>query len=220
MKSIFKRLIYGTFSKFNKGRVLLKIYELTKDYLTKTGWTLSAVNDRCVDKNGNPIPWLPFCVIKILEERIQADFSVFEYGSGHSTLWLSERVGQVISVEHDQSWYSHIRSSLEAKSNVTYLSKNLSDGSYTDEILNHKNAFDLIIIDGRERVTCAKNALESLKADGVILWDNSQRDHYSEGFEFYKEKGFKRLELSGLGPVATRQTSSAFLYREHNCLGI
>ena len=50
--------------------------------------------------------------------------SVFEYGSGYSTIWFAERTGTVVSCETKQEWYDRIRPRLP--SNVEYLLNRLA----------------------------------------------------------------------------------------------
>jgi hypothetical protein len=80
--------------------------------------------------------------------------------------------------------------------------------------------FDIIVIDGRDRVNCAKNSLGALKEDGVIIWDNSERSKYAEGYAFLKDNGFKRIEFTGIGPVNSFAWSTTVFYRNKNCLAI
>lgn len=43
-----------------------------------------------------------------LEAHLQPDMSVFEYGSGGSTLFFAKRVKKLVSVEHDKYWYEKV----------------------------------------------------------------------------------------------------------------
>jgi len=51
------------------------------------------------------VPWITFEARKWLIDYLKADMSVFEYGSGGSTIFISKRVKELISVEHDKDWY-------------------------------------------------------------------------------------------------------------------
>src|SRR3954465_14154452 len=57
-----------------------------------------------------PLPLLPSPLIRWLAENLPPDARAFEFGAGGSTLWLSEIVGSVVSVEHDQTWHAQLAS--------------------------------------------------------------------------------------------------------------
>jgi predicted O-methyltransferase YrrM len=176
--------------------------------------------NRAVDVNGAPIPWITYPALDFLAERVLPEMVVFEYGSGNSTFWWSSRVKKLISCEHDKEWYALFRS--EIPDNTTYLLRRAKGGStdYAMEISNYKEMFDILVIDGRDRVNCVKNGLASLRHTGVIIWDNSDRSEYQEGFDLLREKGFKSLDFWGMGALATRRWCTSIYYRRKNCLNI
>ena len=96
----------------------------------------------------------------------------------------------------------------------------LADQAYSNSILAYRETFDIIVVDGRDRVECAKNSLQALKPNGVIIWDNSDRPEYEAGYEFLLNKGFKRIDFSGFGPINSRAWCTSVFYRPGNCLGI
>ena len=145
--------------------------------------------------------------------------TVFEYGSGNSTFWLSKRVVSVISYEHDFSWYNSIKQKLPE--NVDYRYCELErGGKYCKGVLKYNKEFDIVIIDGRDRVNCSKNVIDSLKDCGVIVWDNSDREEYKEGYDFLEDNGFRRLDFTGLGPINSYEWCSSLFFRDNNCFGI
>jgi hypothetical protein len=79
-------------------------------YLHLTGWMQSQKERRPIDQNGNPIPWMNFPVVRILEERLTKDLNLFEFGSGYSTLFYAKKVRAVTSVEYDEKWLHIIKS--------------------------------------------------------------------------------------------------------------
>jgi hypothetical protein len=187
-------------------------------YLSASGWYRSFQRRLPIDAADDPIPWYSYPVIRFLRDRIQPEMKVFEYGCGHSTLWWSERVSQVVFCEHDCQWFDRIHGDFGER--VTGHIKSPEDGSYADFIRNYSDAFDIIVIDGMERVECARRCLGALKKGGVIIWDNSDRDIYQEGFDFLAEAGFRRIDFAGLGPIVMIPTETAVFYKPDNCLGI
>jgi hypothetical protein len=214
------KLIIKILSKTKTGTYILAIKSLIKEYLKDTGWNLSVRNRLPVDSSNNELPWLTYSAIHFLDDRIENHFSIFEYGSGHSTIWLSRRAASIVSVEHDREWYDRMKEKFSDYSNITYKYKSLVTDAYVNEILQYNSAFDVIMIDGRERVKCSLNSLGALKSDGIIIWDNSERPSYQDGFEFLMKNGFKRLDFRGLGPIMTFEWCTSVFYRKNNCLNI
>jgi predicted O-methyltransferase YrrM len=141
---------------------------------------------------------------------------VFEFGSGNSTLWWSDRVDHLVSCEHDRQWYDNLRDKLPQ--NTRYIHAALD--SYADEISNYENTFDIVVIDGRRRTECAKRCVPALRDSGVIVWDNSDREKYRTGYDYLLDNGFKRLDFGGMGPINTYEWSTSVFYRDDNCLNI
>lgn len=189
-----------------------------REYLDQCGWFRSVDEQAPVDQQGGYLPWYTYPAIAFLQERVHENLTVFEYGSGNSTLWWSARTARVVSCEHHPEWYTKLKPKLP--SNVEYLKKDLETGEYRDEILAYRDAFEIIIIDGRDRVECAKNCLNALKEDGIVLWDNSDREQYTPGFSHLLDSGFRRLDFWGLGPVNRYPWCTSIFYRDRNCLGI
>jgi len=215
-----KELIIKYLSKTKTGTYLLAIKSLIKEYLKDSGWNLSVRKRLPVDSNNNELPWLTYSAIHFLDDRIKKHFSVFEYGSGHSTIWFSKRAANIISVEHDLRWFNRMKEKFSGYSNITYKYHPIEADAYANEILQYSGAFDVIVIDGRERVKCSLNSLKALKKDGIIIWDNSERLEYQEGYEFLMNNGFRRLDFRGLGPIMTFEWCTSVFYRENNCLNI
>ena len=184
--------------------------------LRDLGWFRSVREGAAVDREGNPIPWMAYPAIEFLESRVQSSFSVFEFGCGNSTMWWAARVAKVASVEHDASWYEKV--SRELPANALVVHRELG-GGYCEAAAG-KGPFDIVVIDGRERNAAARSALEELSPSGVFVWDNSNRSQYAEGIGYLKERGFRKLEFSGMAPINARRSETAILYRPDNCLGL
>lgn len=188
-------------------------------YLNDYGWWNSHKRKSSIDADGNPIPWFTYPSIEFINSRINRNFDVFEYGCGNSTRWWAHKVNSVTSCEHDKSWFYRMKATVPAK--VTLIFEGLEyGGDYSKAVLNQRDCFDVIVIDGRDRVRCAKNSLNAIKNDGVIIWDNTERDRYEEGYEFLKKAGYKRLDFWGVGPIGISKWCTTIFYRKDNCLNI
>lgn len=205
---------------FTRQKDLAQLIRLSNSYLEQMGWNLSVRKGMPVDPAGKPIPWLCYATIDFLAKKLQPTFHVFEYGSGNSTLWLAERVASVTSVEHDQNWYELVQKKVQAILNITLFYGNRAAGDYVEQLAKQEQKFDLIIIDGRDRVACAKNCLGSLSEQGVILFDNTDRENYQEGIDFLIHNGFKKIDFTGIAPVSSIYSQSTIFYRTANVFGI
>lgn len=187
-------------------------------YLKDMGFFESVRKKDSIDKDGNPIPWFTYSAIDFLKTRLNKSMKVLEYGCGNSTLWLAERVKSVISIEHNKSWFEKVNR-IKPKNAILIL-KELNSGDYSREILNYYNHFDVIVIDGRDRIRCAKNSLNALKENGVIVWDDSNRKDYETGYDFLKRNGFQRIDFWGIGPTVAIKFCTSIFYKRTNCLDI
>jgi hypothetical protein len=187
--------------------------------LREDGWLRSRRENRCVDRDGRPLPWLTYPAIDFLSRRIRKDMVVFEYGCGASTLWWAKRTARVIAVEHDPVWAAKIAS--EAPPNATVNQVALEpEGPYVENIKAHGIRFDVVVIDGRQRVRCVPHAMEALSPAGVVVFDNTDREEYAEGIRRLLDGGFRKVEFVGLGPIVDYKFETTVLYRTGNCLGL
>ena len=60
-------------------------------YLREKGWYESTKSRRSTDANGNPVPWITYPCRAMLERVVRPSDSVFEFGSGYSSLWWAAR---------------------------------------------------------------------------------------------------------------------------------
>ncbi len=189
-----------------------------KGYLAEIGWFRSYKSSP-VDEHGQPIPWVTYSFIDFIKPRINSSHSIFEYGSGNSTWFYAAKAGSVLSVEHDESWYEKIKSRAPENAELIFC-KLEKGGEYCKMPLNTGKTFDMIIVDGRDRVNCCIQGIAALSAKGVMVLDDSERESYREAVEFLQDKGFRYLSFSGISPGLFYRKSTSVFYRADNCLGI
>ncbi len=187
--------------------------------LRDAGWFRSRATGLPVDSAGAPLPWYTYAAIRFLAGRVDSRWSVFEYGSGHSTLWWAARVARVVSCEHDAAWHAQLLPQLPAHVESLHVALDSPD-PYAACVARFPGGFEVVVIDGRERVACARYAPIALTHDGVIIWDNSDREDYQPGFEHLRTTGFRRLDFWGLGPINTYGWCTSVFYRADNVLGL
>jgi hypothetical protein len=125
--------------------------------------------------------WSPDTIDRI-NEVVTKNYTVFEWGTGFSTIWLAQRAGQVITMEHNPEWYNRIKGLAKSLGlfNIDFNLYPLTDERYFTHIHN-TGGVDLIIIDGRERMKCFK---EAIKLNKFIMLDDSERERYKEAFGY------------------------------------
>lgn len=210
----------------------LNVYDLSKDlavklmnksnYLNKTGILGSWIfpEEYFYDEEKKINPWLGRSVIDFIVPRLRKNFKVFEWGAGNSTLFWSQYVKEVVSVEYDSEWYEQMKKVIPSNVKLKFCELEYG-GEYCKKVLEENYTFDIILIDGRDRVRCVYSAIERLSEDGIIIWDNSEREYYKEGYDFLRKLGFKRIELSSIiyGLPGVEDFTSIF-YRDKNIFDI
>lgn len=190
-----------------------------RSYLYSTGWMQSLAQGKPVDISQNAIPWMNFNIVELLDQRLNKSLSLFEFGSGYSTYFYANRVRCVTSLEYDKHWYQLLKPQVSESVDLVFQQEDI-DGDYCRVIVEQKKKFDVVVVDGRDRVNCIKQSFTALSERGVILLDDSQRERYLEGIVLAEAKGFRVLHMSGLKATGGRTHRATILYRDGNCLGI
>ncbi len=140
------------------------------NYLQTSGWLRSLREVRPLNVEGEAIPWFTYPSIEFLNNIVDKDWIVFEWGSGNSTHWWSKRVAKVTAIEDDKKWYEIVCKSLPPNVDLHFK----SGDDYAASIQAYpQQSFDVIVIDGSDRNQCAKACIQKLKDKGIIIFDNS-----------------------------------------------
>jgi len=168
----------------------------------------------CTDKHGNKIPWYTYPTIEFLNNLDFSEKSVFEFGSGNSSIYWARKAKDVISVEHDKKWFEKVKSNFGENQTLLYRENN---EEYEQSILDYEKKFDVIIIDGIRRVECSKvveKCLSNESKEGfLVILDNS--DWYKETSKYLREKlDLIEVDFHGFGPINNYTwTTSIFMSR-------
>jgi hypothetical protein len=189
-------------------------------YLNTSGWMEGLKRGYPCRRDGSELPWLNFSVISFLEKRLSKELTLFEFGSGYSTLFYARAVNKVTSIEYDENWYEIIRKKLPDNAKLIRRKKDI-DGDYCRSICDQSDElYDVVVVDGRDRVNCIKQSITKLSDRGVILLDDSQREKYSDGILYAKHKGYLTLDFEGLTSSGSVMNRTTIFYRRENCLSI
>lgn len=186
----------------------------------------------------DPIPWLPYLATDYIRQLKPQ--SVFEWGSGGSTLFFIELgVLDIVSTEHNQEWFEKVSEQIKGKqlgknqrveNQIVYIedgtigsnpanpihyksaSTELGEVNFRNyaKTIDHYNGFDLILIDGMARASCLYHAAKHVAEGGCIVLDNAERGYYMQNVEFLFE-GWERVVFEGYGPILDYQWKTLFL---------
>jgi len=224
MKRLVKRIFIYIIKKLNYSenilQDLLSNEELVsrktiwKGYLYDKGWYKSFVEQKPIDKDGKPIPWLTYPFIDFLVPKMKEDKKIFEFGSGNSTLFYSQHFQEVNAVERNKEWHNYLKDVIPTNANLILSD---SDEEYTKSLIGK---YDLIIIDGYNRYECGLSSLDHLTGDGVVVVDDSEREEESRLCNMLAGEGFKRLDFWGTAAGIWYTKCTSLFYRKDNWLNL
>lgn len=188
-------------------------------FLKEVGWVDSFEKRMPIDEEGNPLPWVTYPFIEFIKERLSGVECLFEFGSGNSTLFYSHYVRKVDVIEHDECWYNLVADKMPSNVNI-FLESLEYGGGYCKGASITGEKYDLIIVDGRDRVNCVVNSLESLSEIGVVVLDDSERSEYQEAITFMLNNSFKKIDFWGVSPGQFYVKNTTVFYKEGNALYI
>lgn len=152
-------------------------------------------------------PWIVPSAVRYLSRRLADTATVFEFGSGRSTIWYARRVGSVTAVEDDIGWYRIVSGGLEryGLNNCNLIHLGLSA---FPSAINHiaDRSLDLVVVDSNEsvpgdRLECVASSISKVRPGGYLLLDDSDRERYGDadtllaGWQVRRFVGLKRTPL-------------------------
>ncbi len=147
--------------------------------------------------------------LKLFYKYIDNATNYFEYGSGGSTIKVSEKnnIKYIFSVESDIEWYNKIKILLKDRKNFNYILNEMNTLSkkfgypgpnateiekinYSEQInlldKDMKNKIDIILIDGRFRVACCLKCFNNISDNCLIIFDDFlTRNYYHVVLEYF-----------------------------------
>lgn len=140
----------------------------------------------------NPYPHTSKDVVDLITKHLKKDSICFEWGSGFSTLYYSKLVERYISIDNQNRWIlllsRFIRENPEYKNIELYycpLVTVQNDESKYTATRYHKvihamgyKRYDFIYIDGMIRDDCAKEALDYIDENTLVVFDDYYKNEY------------------------------------------
>ena len=122
-------------------------------------------------------------------------------------------------MEHDKGWFDKVKNTSPANAEMIFCHLE-KDGEYAKKATLLDKKFDIIIVDGRDRVNCCKYSVDALSESGVLVLDDSEREVYNPARMLLKAQGFKEISFSGISPGLFYEKATSVFYKQDNCLGI
>ncbi len=171
----------------------------------------------CLDRDGNPIPWYTYPAIEYISQFDYGDKTVFEFGTGYSSMYWAKRAKKVISIEDNPQWFEKFSAEFKADNwQMRYCDEKQG---YEDMIFADNEKYDVIVIDGKRRAECAQNAVKSLAKGGLIILDDSDRintsQEYVKAVQILKNANLLQVDFYGFCPMNNySKTTSLFFSRD------
>lgn len=125
------------------------------------------------------LPWLTFDAIRAIDDHLVFGDRLFEYGSGHSTLYWAQRGIFVVSMEDDPVWFELAGTKLATLPNAT-LHFAADKAGYVRGIDVVDDDFDVILVDGTFRMECIEAAVSRIRPGGLLVVDNTDWHWFSD----------------------------------------
>lgn len=180
----------------------------------RTGHFKSALRGAAFANDGEVIPWYTYAAIDLLRQKDFRSKTVLEFGSGNSTLWWGKQASKVVSLEIDHTWYEDIRS---------LIPKNVTLHHYPDRELKEAEKllggerFDVIVVDGFNRLAAMKLAIPRVAERGAIIFDDAEDFDAEDGSypitELLRREGFARADFYGFAPGVLRRHCTSLAFR-------
>jgi SAM-dependent methyltransferase len=161
---------------------------------------------RAVDARGGPLPMFTYPAIDFLRtiEPALRDAEVLEFGCGQSTKWFAPRVKRLVGIEKNAQFRDVLKADFADQPHI--------DIRPNDLPFQVEGQFDIIVLDGEPPIESGRFATRALKADGLIIFDNSDVQSLSEIPKLLHNEGFGGIDLIGHSPTGVfKQATSLFI---------
>jgi len=134
------------------------------------------------------LPWITDPAIEFIDGWIahrqkSSPIKTFEFGLGNSTLWFLNKNHHVTSVDHDPLWIKKVECVAELFGLKSQLNAMYCQRPYF-QMYKEPN-YDIISIDGRDRVQCLNRVIEiGIPEDAILVLDNTERISHGSYAEY------------------------------------
>jgi hypothetical protein len=210
--NLFIKVLNKVLSEFGITIIQKELYGIIKRLEDDYGYRFTRQLGKPIDTSQNPIPWFTYPAIEFISQLDLTDKSIFEWGSGNSSLFFAKRAASIISVESNCNWYNYISQNLSTNQNLILR----REEEFAEAIEEFPNKYDVIVVDAHRRYDCAEKALNFLNDGGFIILDNS--DWYPNTSSMLRNiGGLIDIDMHGFGPINEYSwTTSFYFHRNFN----
>ena len=181
---------------------------LTNKLRTEYGFLQSSSKNIPVNNKNEVMPLYTYPCYEWLNSINWTDSKVFEFGTGYSTIWWQNKNVNYHAVEDNKQWYDMIKDKTNIKHESNY-------NKYIESIYDYNYKFDVIVIDGVVRFDCIKPALNKIKDNGIIIFDNT--DWHKNSKEKLDKSDLIPIHFHGFKPLhVDSETTSCYIGRKFN----
>ena len=152
----------------------------------------------------------------ILLKEIARRKSVFEFGSGGSTLWFAGFVRKLVSIEDDKAWYDAVKTALEAQE-CTKVDLRFAPTKILPDAITNEGLYDVVFVDcltQNERRRSVILGAKHVKPGGWLVADDYGFPLTHKAVEGLRAKGWDVTVVTGVKIHPVRkvlvQTATAF----------
>ena len=202
--------------------------EFTEIMALRQKWFASFAKNR--NSVSDESTWLTQFAMEYLQQTVQSTHVIFEFGGGGSTLYFCKHAQAVHTVEDHPDWFKTLSETINQKGYTNWSghfvpsepyngmhSRNpgnpdhfMSGASGMEQLSFEKYAttinqypdqfFDWVLVDGRARPSCMKQAIPHIKSGGYLVLDNSDRPYYLSYLKDHLSSSFN-VVLDRVGPT-------------------
>lgn len=179
-------------------RKILSIFLVPLLFSYTSNHIYSVFKSRSQFKENKHYPWLTYPSIEFLRNKDLNDKSVLEFGSGSSTIFFLDKGCKIKTFESELHWFNQIPKS----SKIEKINTLVREPQDLKKNINSDEKFDLILIDGHERLVILEYVIVNklLKDEGLIIFDNSEGYSLSETLKDSKYSDLHKVDFYGFSP--------------------
>lgn len=119
-------------------------------------------------------PWLTREANRFLDGWLDGGERALEFGCGGSTLFFARRAAHVVGIETSPEWRDRVQRALDARGLAHRAEIRLVEKAGRPEVPSDA-AYDVILVDGGDRLAAAEASIGLLAPGGLLVVDNINR---------------------------------------------
>ena len=135
---------------------------------------------------------------RFIEKYLNTNDTLLEWGSGNGTIYFSNLVKNIISIEHDKNWVDNIKKTIKAYNikniKIHHIAAHSAEPipcryeqfkDYIEFPKKNNLKFTKVLIDGRARKYCAKSIYDIIDNKTIVFIHDFNRPDYQKTLKYY-----------------------------------